>query len=427
MAQVARVEDPADRPVDDFDAFCADVLGSLLRADQRRVGKAYLSGLLNCPGRKSIRQIAAMVRCGQSEQSLQQFINQSPWDYEPIRRRLLHHLMEIGRPTAWVVDEVAFPKHGRYSAGVERQYVRSTQRVSNCQLAIVATMVCDGFTVPVNWRLLVPESWRQDEERRARARMPDEEHPRPYWRYQMEVLDDVVLDWGTSDAPVVVDARPLATAEALFTALEGRDMPYIAQVNPNLTVGYAVNRRNAPVDGSRVRGGYRRGPLTDLVPYTSDVRRVTAGWSEGAGDRVRRGQFLQLPIWPTDQGGTVSRLRPVERKLIAEWPLARPRPREYWITNITTGALPELVALAKLPGQVGPRLEDFATRFGLRDYEGRTFAGWHHHVTLATAAHVFRVLTAPGRAAGPGPDDWHAPTFARQWQATPVKKAPAWR
>jgi hypothetical protein len=102
---------------------------------------------------------------------------------------------------------------------------------------------------------------------------------------------------------------------------------------------------------------------------------------------VLRAQFLQLPVRPDGTGA------PARRQLLAEWPLDRPRPRGYWITNLTTRALPDLVTLAKLPGRVGPRLEDFAVRFGLRDYEGRTFTGWHHHVTLATAAHVFRVLT----------------------------------
>jgi hypothetical protein len=230
--------------------------------------------------------------------------------------------------------------------------------------------------------------------------MPDHEQPRPYWQYQIEVLDDLVLDWDMPYAPVVIDARPLVAAEALFAALEGRDLPYVAQVGPSLTVGYRASRLRTPL--AHARGGYWRGAILDLVLGTNGARRQTASWPDGTGDRVRRAQFLQLPVWPAEPDGTVSRLRPAARQLIAEWPLARPRPRGYWITNITNLALSDLVALAKLPGQVGARVEDFAVRFGLRDYEGRTFAGWHHHVTLASAAQVFRVLTAPSPDGEPG-------------------------
>ena len=86
-------------------------------------------------------------------------------------------------------------------------------------------------------------------------------------------------------------------------------------------------------------------------------------------------------------------MSPPERRAIVEWPLGKPQPRGYWITNLSDRPLAELVGLAKLSRQVGPRIEGFARQFGLRDYEGRTFAGWHHHVTLATAAYVFHILS----------------------------------
>jgi hypothetical protein len=82
------------------------------------------------------------------------------------------------------------------------------------------------------------------------------------------------------------------------------------------------------------------------------------------------------------------------RQLLVEWPLGKPQPRGYWITNITDRSLADLVALAKLRQSVKSHLETFANRFGLRDYEGRTFAGWHHHVTLASAAYVYDILGA---------------------------------
>jgi hypothetical protein len=118
--------------------------------------------------------MASMTPGTHSEQSLQQFINQSPWDYRPIRERLLNRLVRAVKPAAWVIGEVAFPKHGRYSAAVHRQYVRSQQKVSNCQLAAVAILASPEYSIPVNWRLVLPEPWGADNERRARARLPDD-------------------------------------------------------------------------------------------------------------------------------------------------------------------------------------------------------------------------------------------------------------
>src|SRR3989442_1722136 len=103
-----------DVPMNEFKEFCSDVFATLGRTDQRQAAETYLYGLLNCSGRKSIRRLVATAP-GRSEQSLQQFINQSPWDPEPIRQRLLTHLTGQLRPTAWVIEKVPFPKHGHYS------------------------------------------------------------------------------------------------------------------------------------------------------------------------------------------------------------------------------------------------------------------------------------------------------------------------
>lgn len=385
MIEAAILEVPTGRREEHFREFCDDIFGTLYRSDQRRAGETYLRGLLDCPGRKSIRRMVNTTPGPHSEQSLQQFVNQSPWNHEPIRQRLMKRLIRSLRPTAWVLEEVAFPKHGRYSAGVDRQYVRSLEKVCNCQLAVVVTLTSDDVSVPVNWRLIVPESWGQDEERRARARVPEQERPRPYWNYQMEILDDMALDWGMPGAPVVVDGRQQPNVEALLCALENRGLPYLAQVSSSFHVRYL---RSAGGSSTASRVPPWHGTVGDLIRRTDNSVRMTVSWG-GDEDLVRRSQFLQVPV----RGATADAAanRPAERRLISEWPLSKPQPRGYWITN-TDRPLAELVSLSKLHQRVGPRVEEFADQFGLRDYEGRTFAGWHHHVTLVTAAYVFRVL-----------------------------------
>lgn len=397
---------------EDFKEFCGDLFASLGRTDQRHAAETYLYGLLNCAGRKSIRRLVATAP-GRSEQSLQQFINQSPWDPEPIRQRLLSYLVQELPLAAWVMEEVHFPKHGRYSAAVDRQYVPSLGRVSNCQLALTVTLTAERVTVPVNWRLIVPESWGRDSERRARARMPDHELPRPYWQYQIEVLDDMALDWGMPAAPVLVDTSHRGNAEAFFCALELRRQPYLAHVNPSqrLCIDASGQRnRGGPIPpyASATGSGAWQGTVGELVCRTANIARETVEWRTD-DHSVLRSQFLQMPIrvLPSEGQNTHCASAPPLRMLISEWPLGKPAPRGYWITNMVDRPLTELVALAKLRHQAAPRLESFAGQYGLRDYEGRTFAGWHHHVTLASAAYAYQVLTsarASRRATAGRPD-----------------------
>ncbi|MFI5934569.1 IS701 family transposase [Actinoplanes sp. NPDC051494] len=380
-----------------FQEFCGDIFQTLHRADQRRAGQTYLNGLINCDGRKSIRRMAALSASHHSEQSLQQFINQSPWDHQPIRERLLERLIDVVKPEAWVITEVAFPKHGRYSAAVHRQYVRAEQRVSNCQLATVAVMATDEHSVPVNWRLVLPEPWRADEERRARARMPEHELPRPYWQYQVETIDDMILDWGMAPAPVVVDAVQLTTVEALLVALCERNLPYMVQIGPNVPVRYAPDRPRLaggrPVMQPGVRPQPWRGSAGDLVHRLHDQPRSTVSWEHEG--RTHRSQFLTAPIMRPGAGDPATdRHEPggAEHQLIVDWPFNKSQPRGYWITNLSDEPLSDVVKLTRLPGRVHTRLESLASRFGLRDYEGRTFSGWHHHVTLVSAAYVFSLI-----------------------------------
>ncbi|MER7521359.1 transposase, partial [Streptomyces sp. NPDC126499] len=101
--------------------FVADVFASLPRRDQRRWGGCYLRGLMLDGRRKSIQPMAERLPDG-NMQALQQFVNQSPWDPLPVRRRIAERLSEVIAPEVWVIDDVSFPKCGTASVGVARQY-----------------------------------------------------------------------------------------------------------------------------------------------------------------------------------------------------------------------------------------------------------------------------------------------------------------
>ena len=114
-------------------AFAGEMFTPLARADQRRWGEIYLRGLMVDGRRKSIEPMAARLPDG-GEQCLQQFVNQSPWEVEPVRQRLARRMVAELAPLAVIVDDTGFPKAGRYSVGVARQYSGTLGKVGNCQI-----------------------------------------------------------------------------------------------------------------------------------------------------------------------------------------------------------------------------------------------------------------------------------------------------
>lgn len=378
---VERVVERSDPTWDeDLAAHCEDLFRSLSRSDQRRAGQTYLTGLLRCSGRKSIRHIAGEMSGGYSDQSLQQFVNQSRWDPGPVRRRLAAG----SAPAAWVVDEVAFRKHGRSSAGVERQYVGSLGRLSNCQLGHFVARVDAGAAVPITWRLSLPRSWDVDDERRRKARVPDEERHQPSWRYQVEALDDLFGDWGVPAAPVVLDLSQAPSYAELVEELEDRGLDFLVRVGATAPLARPAGLRDAA--GRRPLRSGPGGTMGDLGEVLSALPRTTVSWVDPRTGAQVRAQFTRTSTHALLPGRTGR-----GQVLMLEWGLGKRVPRGFWLTNLVERDLDDLVALTRLPAQVDLDIATMIERFGLCDYEGRTFPGWHHHVTLASAAYAFHL------------------------------------
>jgi SRSO17 transposase len=386
-----------DVATDRLREYCDFVLGTLNRADQRRWGEVYVRGLLYCEGRRSIKRIAEQVG-GCSDQSLQQFVNQSPWDPHAVRQRLASIVCHWLRPLAWVLEEVAFDKHGQQSAGVERQFVPSQGRVRNCQLGAVAMLATESTHVPVDWRLSVPKTWDEDIARRKNAHMPAGQRHQPYWRYQVEMLDDLSGDWGVPLAPVLVDARSCSAPEQLIAELENRGLDYVVRLSDEFT----ARRRMAPDIIPRVERGRLR---IDPRP----VKRFTVVWQPPALAHCVRSQFATVPAHvpvPGEHPAPAAATRPMtlRRTLLMEWRLGGATPRGYWLTNMNDRPVTELATLVKIVPRARYDLDELTGSVGLGHHEGRSFGGWHHHVTLVSAAHTFRVLEAmcqPGQSTVP--------------------------
>jgi SRSO17 transposase len=144
--------------------FAGEMFEPLMRRDQRRWGEVYVRGLMLDGKRKSIEPMAARLEDG-DEQCLQQFVNQSPWSADAVRERLARRMTAEIAPEAWVLDDTGFPKFGRMSVGVARQYCGALGKVGNCQVGVSISAVTSQASCPVDWRLYLPAEWDEDPRR----------------------------------------------------------------------------------------------------------------------------------------------------------------------------------------------------------------------------------------------------------------------
>jgi SRSO17 transposase len=377
-------------------AFAADMFEPLARADQRRWGEVYLRGLMLDGKRKSIQPMAERLPDG-DEQALQQFVNQSPWDWRPVRRRLAQQLTVAIDPDAWIVDDTGFPKYGKTSVGVARQYSGTLGKVANCQVGVSIHAATDQASCPINWRLFLPESWDGDAARRRAAHVPERVGHRPKGQLVLDMLDELAA-WDLAPPVVVADAGYGESGE-LRLGLEERGLAYVVQVKAT-TSAYpeAVEPDTAPYAGRgrRPQARYRvkRSSLGALTLAAGPGAAKTIAWREGVRGTLCS-RFVALRVRPAGvklrravAGGAL----PV-RWLLAEWPPSAPEPVKYWLSSLPEDTpLVELVRLAKLRWRIEHDYRELKDGLGLDHFEGRSFGGWHHHVTLVSAAHAFVTL-----------------------------------
>lgn len=386
--------------------FAAEMFEPMARKDQRRWGGVYLRGLMLDGKRKSIEPMAVRLEDG-DEQCLQQFVNQSPWHAEPVRERLARRMSAEIAPEAWVIDDTGFPKFGRMSVGVTRQYCGALGKIGNCQVGVSISAATPQASCPIDWRLYLPEEWDEDPRRQA-CRVPDDVGHEPKWKLALEMLDELV-GWGIEPAPVLGDAA-YGDITGLRLGLEERGLAYVLDVKGATS---ALSESATPQQAAWSGRGrppaprYRRpfSTLADLAQAAGPHARVEVSWREGTRGPMTS-HFVALGVRPANvklrnaqPGGELA-----VRWLLAEWPDGEDAPTDFWLSNLPPDtSIERLVGLAKLRWRVEQDYRELKDALGLDHFEGRSWPGWHHHVTLVSVAHGFltleRLRRPPRRAA----------------------------
>ncbi|MBT2454436.1 transposase [Streptomyces sp. ISL-86] len=364
--------------------FLARTLASIPRSDQRRWGDLYVRGLLSVEGKKTMRALASNAD-GSTEQSLYQFISKSPWDALPVRQELARLFQRHTQPRAWVVQPLVITKVGRHSVGVERQFVSQFGRVVNCQQAMGVWLASDQMSCPVDWRLVLPECWTDEPGMRERASIPDNVGACPPEKCAIDSITEMSNEWSLHSRPVVMDLRE-TDPYPVCRELAERRIPFVVRVSPVTPYTSLDPRQSRPGQGgahSELIGALSRHQMpVEWLDHATDTLRAT---SVGA-TRVRlvnrqaaanRQEFMLLGAWSTP---------------------GQPRPDEFWLSNFPQSQIGTAYRTAMLSRRVERDLAEVSDPLGVRDFEGRSFRGWHHHMTMVSLAHAITMLATPQSA-----------------------------
>ncbi len=348
-----------------FGQFADQFAGCFNRQAQRDAASRYLDALFTDSERKSMQAMHGRLGDPGSYEALQHFITDAPWDAERVWARL-RALVPV-RQGVLALDDTSFPKQGRQSPGVKRQYCGALGKTANCQVAVSTVLLDDQQAWPLTFELYVPKDWAADPARRATARIPTTVRFREKWRIALAHIRRVLKADFTLTA-VLADADYGSTA-AFRRGLERLGRRYGLAIRGALTMWTAGARRTRPATA-----------LAAAIPE-ADWRRVT--WGEGTkGALVAR--FAAIRVRPAKSRG--------DRWLLCERALSTDERKFYLLNLDATASLHEMVALVRGRWPIEQQYRELKDELGIDHFEGRSYRGWAHHTVLTAIAFTFLQL-----------------------------------
>jgi SRSO17 transposase len=387
-----------------FAGYVEGLVSVIGHADRAGPLRDYCVGLMLPCERKSVEPMAAVTapeRTAAQHQSLLHFIGNAGWSDErvlaKVREMVLPEVERQGPIEAWIIDDTGFPKQGRHSVGVARQYCGQLGKQDNCQVAVSLSVANHHASLPVAYRLYLPQDWAKDRGRRRKAGVPKEISFKTKPEIALEQLR-WACETGLPRGVVLMDAGYGADTDvrADVTTL---GLSYVAGIMPNTTVWAPGTGPLPPKKWSGqgrppklIRRDARHGPTSVkalALALPANAWR-TIKWREGSADWLSsRFARLRVRVAHRDYNLTESR---AEEWLLIEWPEEEKEPTKYWLSTLPEGiAFHRLVDIAKLRWRIERDYQELKQEVGLGHFEGRGWRGFHHHATLCIAAYGFLV------------------------------------
>jgi SRSO17 transposase len=364
----------------------------------------YSVGLLTAHGRKSVEPLAAATtpaRVSQQHQSLLHFVGQAPWSDDAVLAKVLQLTLPAierhGAIEAWIIDDTGFPKKGKHSVGVARQYCGQLGKQDNCQVAVSMSIANHHASLPIAWRLYLPEDWSNDAERRRKAGVPADVTFKTKPQIALEQIEHA-CESGIARGVVLMDAGYGADT-GLRDGVTALGLPYAAGIGPNTSVWAPGTAPLPPKPWSgkgrpttRLRRDAEHQPVAVKALALSLPKDAwqTIAWREGV-DAALTSRFARVRVRPAHRDYNLSEPRP-EEWLVIEWPEGEDEPLKYWLSTLAADiGFDKLVDMTKLRWRIERDYRELKQELGLGHYEGRGWRGFHHHATLCIAAYGFLV------------------------------------
>ena len=372
--------------------------------DREEPLKAYCTGLLLPGERKSVEPMAARLapsNVRRTHQSLHHVVADAPWSDAAVLRRVREYAlaaMTAKEPVvAWVVDDTGLVKKGTHSVGVARQYCGQVGKQENCRVAVSLSVTTKTASLPVAWRLYLPESWVKDRERRETAGVPEEIRFETKPAIAFEQIRRAVEE-NLPRVPVLGDAG-YGNETSFREAVTALGLPYVLGVSRATTVWKpgAGPLPKKPWSGrgqppKRLRRDQDHQPVSVLALAQALPEKAwkNIAWREGTKHQLRS-RFAALRVRPAHRDEKRTEPRP-EEGLLIEWPKGEAEPTKYWLSTLPVATkIQDLVRLAKHRWIIERDYEELKQELGLGHFEGRGWRGFHHHATLCIAAYGFLV------------------------------------
>lgn len=373
-----------------FGQFADRFADCFSRHAQRDAASQYLDALFNDSERKSMQAMHGRLSDPGSYEALQHFITDSPWEAEPLWARL-REIVPV-RSGIVALDDTSFPKQGKQSVGVKRQYCGALGKIANCQVAVSTVLLDDQLAWPLSFELYLPKEWLTDAARRTKARIPESARFREKWRIALSHIRRV-LKAGFQLTAVVADADYGSTA-AFRRGLEQLGLRYGVAIRWFLTMWTPGARRP-----------HTAGEIAAQIP-DADWQRVT--WADGTKGPLAA-RFAAVRVRPAKSRG--------DRWLLCERSLADDE-RKYYLLNLdATATLRELVAIVRSRWPIEQQYRELKDELGIDHFEGRSYRGWTHHTVLTAIAFTFLQLERMRPEDEPRPTLPHVRLWVREIMA----------
>ena len=396
----------------ELDRYLEHLCEALGHADRHAAFMDYSRGLMLPIERKSVEPLAAHTdpwHVSSKHQSLHHLVAESPWSDEAVVGRVREWVtpgLGLEEGCYWIVDDTGFAKKGKHSVGVAHQYCGQLGKAANCQVAVSLSLASRRGSIPIAWRLYLPESWASDAERRGRAGVPAEIQFATKGQIALGQIRTAKAN-GVPVGVVLADAA-YGNDSGFREALTALQLRYCVGVQSSTSV-WPEGRGPLPPQAQSGRGRkavrLRRDPrhpppsLKELAMSLPVKAWQTVSWREGTS-KVLRSRFAAVRVRPAHRD--YKRRTPHEEQwALIEWSKDDVEPLKYWLATLPADTpLTDLVYTAKMRWRIERDYQELKQEFGLNHYEGRGWRGFHHHATLCIAAYGFLLAHRLKRSGG---------------------------